>query len=137
MIERCTFNGRVYAFVIRRDIEVETAKFFTPEDYPLQVGIQQHKRGYTEPTHYHKRVERVVNAVHQVVHLVEGRIEFEFFENDGTKVGDTIVCAGDTILLTQHGHKMTILEDIKTITVKQGPYLGETDDKVEIMEKAQ
>ena len=137
MVEHCIFNGRVYALVIRRDVEVETVKFFTPGDYPLQVGVQQHKKGYTEPPHYHKRVERAIDAVHQVVHVMEGRINFEFFENDGTKVGSTIARPGDTILLTEHGHKMTILEDIKTVTVKQGPYLGEADDKVEIEEKVQ
>ena len=135
LIEKITHNGLDYAIIIRGGVKVDGAKYFTNSDSPLQLGVQQHKKGYSEPAHFHKIMRRNIDQVHQVSYYIEGKAKYEFFDTSNNVFYSTIINGGDTILVTENSHKMTILEDINTITIKQGPYLGMGDDQVLIEEK--
>jgi hypothetical protein len=134
MVERHEFDGNLYAIVLRSVPDIQGCRFVTSDDASLQLGVQVHHSGYAEVAHYHPRVLRQIESLHQVVHIISGCVRFEFFRNDGILLGAVVVGPGETLLLTEHGHRMIVLEDAQAVTVKQGPFLGDSCDKKSIPE---
>lgn len=127
MIEEYRYDSNLYALVIRHVAGATSTSFVTSPDMPLQLGVQTHAAGYREDAHYHPPCARVVQTTHQVVYLISGRARFDFLGASGAKLGDVTLTSGDAILLTERGHRMVIFDDIRTVTVKQGPYVGASD----------
>lgn len=117
---------------MRQNYEPEGVNFVTSGDNPLQLGILKHQQGSKIKPHIHKSYPKTVNEVQEVLHIEYGKVEAEFYESAGKKVGSTVLNSGDTILLLSGGHGFNILEDSKMIEVKQGPYYGVEEDKERI-----
>ncbi len=132
MIDKIEWEGRIFALILRQDYEPEGVNFVTSEDSPLQLGILKHQRGHKIKPHIHKSSPKTINEVYEVLHIAYGKVEAEFYESAGEKIGGTVLNSGDTILLISGGHGFNILEDSKIIEVKQGPYHGIEEDKVRI-----
>ena len=130
MVERVEWQGNPLAIIIRKEFEPETTTFFTPKDYPLQLGIVKLDRGGVIKPHIHRRSEKIIHEVHEALHLQYGKIQVDFYSEEGEKAGSTILCEGDTILLIHGGHAIRALEKFKIIEVKQGPYGSLEGDKV-------
>ena len=128
-VEVIEFNGKVFAIVIRKELEPEETKFYTHKNNSLQVGIIRHKKGYIEVPHIHKRKERIIEDTQETLHVVQGLVKVNFYEVDGRKVGEVLLKEGDMILLINGGHAIEVLEDLKAIKVKQGPYISIEEDK--------
>lgn len=128
-IERFEWNGQLFALILRKNYEPEGVNFITDRDNPIQLGILKHKEGTKIKPHIHRNLTRTTEMVQEVLHIERGRVEVEFYNSSGKKVGDTILSCGDTILLISGGHGFNILEDTKMIEVKQGPYQGVEEDK--------
>lgn len=129
MIEKVEWNGKVFALVLRVDYEPQGVNFITSKDEPIQLGILKHLCGARIKPHVHKNQPRTISEVQEVLHIEYGKVETEFYENNGKKVGNIILNSGDTILLLSGGHGFNILKDSKIIEVKQGPYYGAEADK--------
>ncbi len=129
MTEKIEWEGRIFALIMRKNYEPEGVNFVTSEDNPLQLGILKHQPGHKIEPHVHKSSPKTINEVHEVLHIAYGKVEAEFYESGGKKIGSTILNSGDTILLLSGGHGFNILEDSKIIEVKQGPYHGVEEDK--------
>jgi hypothetical protein len=132
-IEKISFNGIDYAILLRKDLRVEKSIFFTEPDNPLQLGIIKHQAGYIENPHIHKKAEVFPN-IQQVLYITKGIVAIDFFNNDGKKLGETILKEGDTILLMFGGHAIRVIEDLECLTVKQGPYAGIEEDKIDLIQ---
>lgn len=122
MIEKVGRGGKLFAIILRSGFEKEGVNFFTPEDNPLQLGLLKHKRGTKIKPHIHKNAQ-------EVLHMQRGKMEVFFYSENGKKIKNVILNAGDTILLLSGGHGFNIQEDSKIVEVKQGPYLGVERDK--------
>ncbi|MFQ5957246.1 MAG: hypothetical protein ACE5KK_05695, partial [Candidatus Brocadiales bacterium] len=96
---------------------------------PLQVGIIRHDKGFVEPPHTHKDTARVISEVQQVIYLTDGEMEVNFYDDNRVKVERLVLRAGDTMVLLNGGHSIKALNGFEGITVKQGPFLGEEEDK--------
>lgn len=129
MIERIEWKGKVFALILRSDYEPEGVNFITSEDSPLQLGIHKHRQGSKIKPHIHKGSPKTINEVQEVLHIEYGKVEAEFYESTGKKIGSSILNCGDTILLMSGGHGFNILEDSRMIEVKPGPYYGVEKDK--------
>ena len=132
MIEKIEYGGEVFALILRQNYEPEGVDFITAEDNPLQLGVLKHQKGSKIKPHSHRDSPRTINKVQEVLYMAYGKVEAEFYESNGKKVGSTILNPGDTILLLSGGHGFNILEDSKIIEVKQGPYRGVEEDKERI-----
>ena len=77
----------------------------------------------------HRSSPKTINEIQEVLYIEHGKVEVEFYESSGKKIGNAILNSGDTILLLSGGHGFNILEDTKMIEVKQGPYSGVEEDK--------
>lgn len=129
-VKRIEADGTLLGIFIPKTVRPETTQFFTDGALPLQTGVFAHEGGFDEPRHSHARVSREIERTHQVVHLTEGTLTVTFSLEDGTHVTEQEVSPGDTILLADGAHSVTASGTVRGITVKQGPYLGEENDKV-------
>lgn len=131
-MERIHHQGKTFAIVLRKDLKVEKSTFLTPDESSLQLGFIVHTKGYVETPHIHKPVERVIRNLQQMLFVEKGVVALDFFSDAGEMVKSVEVGQGDTILIMEGVHSIRVLQDLKCLTVKQGPFLGIGEDKIEI-----
>jgi hypothetical protein len=121
-------DGELFALVIRREFSRPGPNFFTPGEFSQQLGLLVHPKGRVVKRHRHKLVKREIFRTQEVLVLLKGKIRVELYDDERAKLKTVILKSGDSILLAQGGHKVTVLSHSKIIEVKQGPYAG-FDDK--------
>jgi hypothetical protein len=129
-LELVEFNGVKYAEIIWGDTRVEKTTFFSPPESSFQFGLLAHEAGFAEPPHYHKPVTRTISDLQQMFMVQRGAVAVELYSDEGDLLREIEMHAGDAIVLIHGVHALRVLEDMQSISVKQGPYLGEEQDKV-------
>jgi hypothetical protein len=61
-----------------------------------------------------------------------GVVAVDFFDEQGNRFQEVILRAGDGIVLIHGIHSVRVLEDMQCISVKQGPFLGAENDKIDV-----
>lgn len=133
-IQKISHQGKLWAMVIRGGQVPAGVHFVTPEDNALQVGKQWRAKGTTIGAHAHCAVaSRKEDGFLQEVLCVEhGRVKAIFYTDDGERVEEVILQAGDTILLIQGGHGFEVLEDTQMLEIKMGPYVPASKKNLEV-----
>jgi hypothetical protein len=129
-IEVVEYNGIKYAEIIWADMNVEKTTFFSPPDSSFQFGLLAHTAGFVEPPHYHKPVPRTISDLQQMFMVQRGVVVVDLYSDAGDLLREIEMHSGDAIVLIHGVHAIRVLEDMQCISVKQGPYLGEEQDKV-------
>ena len=129
VVELC---GRRYAEIIWAGTTVKTSTFFSPPESSFQFGLAAHGAGFVEPPHYHRSTERSIKDVQQLLVVQKGVVAIDFFDDAGNRFREVVLRAGDAIVLVSGIHSVRILEAMQCISVKQGPFFGPQDDKVEV-----
>ncbi len=120
-------QGDTLAIILRSEYQEHGIKFFTPDDFPQQLGYMKHKKGHKIKPHLHNKIERVVNFTFEVLFIKSGKVRVNFYDLNKKYLDSNILNKGDVILLAFGGHGFEILEDSEMIEVKQGPYAGDDD----------
>ncbi len=123
-------DGTRYADIIWADTEADISTFFSPAESSFQFGIMAHDSGFIEPAHSHHPQDRHIRDVQQAIVLQKGVLAVDFFEADGTCFKTVELHAGDAIVLVHGAHAVRVLETVRGISVKQGPFLGDRADKM-------
>lgn len=129
MIERIEHDDKLFAIILRGNRAPDRTEFFTPGEYPLQLGYLKYEKGEFVKPHVHKPFDSPVTKRQEVLFIRRGKVEATFYTGDGGKVGETILGEGDVILLADGGHSFRMMEESEIIEVKQGPYKGRDSDK--------
>jgi hypothetical protein len=129
VIER---HGTIYAEVIWAGTCIEKTRFFSQAESSFQFGLLAHQAGFVEKAHYHRPAQRKIVDVQQMFVVQRGAVAVDFFTIEGDKFHEVILKVGDAINLLGGAHAIRVLEDMQCISVKQGPFLGDQLDKVEI-----
>ena len=135
-IESVEFEGIKYAEIIWADTKVKETTFYSPAESSFQFGLLAHESGFVEPPHYHKEVERQIDDLQQMFVVQKGVLIIELYSDAGDPLREIIMKAGDAIVLIHGVHAIRVIEDMQCISVKQGPYMGEAEDKVFVDVKA-
>jgi hypothetical protein len=125
-------EGVRYAEIIWAGSSIPKTKFLSPDASPLQFGLLAHEKGFLEPAHTHKPVERRITSLTQMFVVQKGRVGVEFYTSAGRKFREVELKVGDAILLLDGPHAVRALEDFQCVSVKQGPFLGDANDKINI-----
>ena len=125
-------GGVRYAEVIRADARVQTSTFFSRAESSFQFGLLAHEAGFVEPAHVHKPVLREIRDLQQMLVVQRGVVAVDFFDAGGKKFAEVVLRAGDAINLVHGAHSVRSLEDMQCVSVKQGPFLGAENDKVDV-----
>lgn len=131
-VEAVEFEGKRYAEVIWADTRVEKTTFFSPAGSSFQFGLLAHGAGFVERPHYHRPFTRQIDDLQQMFVVQRGVVAVALFADDGRKLRELVLRAGDAIVLIHGVHAIKVLEDMQCISVKQGPFLGVEYDKVEV-----
>lgn len=134
MVERITNGPEVVAVIIRRAETGHGIEFFTPGDFPLQVGRISRPAGFEVEPHLHRPLPRSVTITQEVLVVQQGRVRMDFYDDEKTLLASRELAAGDVVLLASGGHGLTVLEEARILEVKQGPYLGD-DEKMRFTSK--
>jgi len=134
-IETIEYNGTKYAEIIWAHVTVKTTKFYSPAESSFQFGLLAHEAGFREPPHYHKAVSRTISDLQQMFVVQRGIVAVELYDDDGGKLKEVVLNPGDAIVLIHGIHAIRVIEDMQCISVKQGPFMGDANDKVFIETK--
>ena len=127
MIEFIKINDSLSSIIIRHDFTIDGIEFFTQSTDSLQVGQMGRQKGYVIAPHIHRAVSRTIELTNEVLLIKKGRVKVTFYDMDCAFHSNTILDAGDVILLANGGHGFEMLEDSEIVEVKQGPYVGDLD----------
>jgi len=130
MVELIEYQGVKYAEVIWSHIQVDKTIFFSPADSSFQFGLLAHEAGFEEPPHYHKAVKREISDLQQMFVVQRGIVGVGLYDDSGNFIKEIILKSGDAIVLIHGVHAIRVIEDMQCISVKQGPFLGDKEDKV-------
>src|SRR5437016_13540623 len=131
-LECVEYQGTRYAEVVRAGVRVDKTQFFSPPESSFQFGLLAHKAGFSEPPHYHKPFPREITDLQQMFVMQRGRVVIELYSDEGDLLQEIDLRAGDAIVLIHGLHAMRVLEDFQAVSVKQGPFLGTENDKVNV-----
>ena len=132
LVEMIEYGGIRYAEVIRADTRVGKTTFFSPAGSSFQFGLLAHEAGFIEPPHYHRPFERTISDLQQMFVVQRGVVVVDLYTDDGNKLREITLRAGDAIVLIHGVHAIRVVEDMQCISVKQGPFLGPDYDKVNV-----
>lgn len=132
IVERYVFNGITYGEVIRADARVSHSTFVSAADSSMQMGLLAHAAGFVEVPHVHKEMPRTIKDLQQFLVVQRGVVAIDFFDDAGVLLKTVELGPGDAMLLMSGGHSLRVIEDAQCVSVKQGPFLGMDNDKVEI-----
>lgn len=130
MVEKINIDGKLNALIIKNGTNVEQSTFFSPEDLFFQASIFKRNKGFIEEPHYHKKIIRKVDRVEQLLFILSGEMKVMFYNGKHELKKSRTIKRGDVLLLVEGIHSLKIIKDCKAISVKQGPFLGDKEDKV-------
>ncbi len=121
--EQIMHEGKLWAVIIRAGQAPPGVHFFTPDDNSLQVGRQTRPKGTVIAPHAHCEVKTGrTGFLQEVLHIQQGRLKTIFYTNEGQRLTERVLEAGDTILLIRGGHGFEALDDVRMLEIKMGPY---------------
>ena len=135
-VETVEHDGIRYAEIIWAGTQVPITRFFSPADSSFQFGLLAHESGFVEPPHFHKQVTREINDLQQMFVVQRGTVAVDLFTQEGEKFREIILKTGDAILLVHGIHVVRAIEDFQCISVKQGPFMGAENDKINVEVKS-
>ena len=131
-VETVEYGGTKYAEIIWAGTHVDKTTFFSPPESSFQFGLLAHEAGFIEPPHYHKPVTRTVNDLQQMFVVQRGIVVVELYSDEGHLLREIEMRTGDAIVLIHGVHAIRVNEDMQCISVKQGPFLGTENDKINV-----
>jgi mannose-6-phosphate isomerase-like protein (cupin superfamily) len=127
MVEEIVDNGELLAIIVRNDFDKQGISFFTRDEQSQQLGFMRHPTGTIIRPHIHNPVSREIQYTQEVLFIKSGKLRVDFYNTEQQYLYSRILGAGDVVLLATGGHGFEVLEEIRMIEVKQGPYAGEAD----------
>ena len=115
------------AIVIRKDYESEGIEFFSPLDYPQQLGYMKRPAGYEVAPHRHNQIERTITNTQEVLIIRSGDCLVTLFDDRNIPTDTINLSDGDIIFLARGGHGIRMNTECQIIEIKQGPYLSTMD----------
>jgi hypothetical protein len=129
-IEVVEHGGTTYAEIIWADTTVEGTTFFSPAESSFQFGLIAHEAGYEEEPHYHKAVPRRIDDLQQMFAVQRGVVDVQLYTDDRRLFRVVRLKPGDAIVLVHGIHAIKVVENFQALSVKQGPFFGDEEDKI-------
>lgn len=126
-IEVIRDGDRRLALIIRDARTDERVKFFSDSGDDLQVGAFSMAQGAEIQPHVHKNFARHPIQTTEVLVMQAGRMKVDFYSLTRVYLESRELAAGDVIVLFDGGHGFIMLEDVRMLEIKQGPYAGDQD----------
>lgn len=127
-MEKLMVDGNILAIVVRNTFREAGCNFFTPDEFPFQLGIHIREAKTHIQAHKHVPFKELKDIPAQEFFYVEqGKVEVGLFYRDALH-SKVVLNKGDSIVLNC-AHDVTFLEATKMLELKQGPYRGRDVEK--------
>lgn len=120
-------QGVRYALILRQPTPESKVQFFTPDDAALQVGAFNLPSGHEIQPHIHLPFERRLDSTSEVLVMQGGRLQVDFYDDQRAFLCSRVLGQGDVIVLFRGGHGFRVLDPVRMLEIKQGPYAHEGD----------
>jgi hypothetical protein len=129
-LERIEEGGTLYAEIIWAGTRVDRTTFFSAPKSSFQFGLLANEAGYREEPHYHKALRREIDDLQQMFVVQRGVVDVRLYTDTRRLFRTVRLGPGDAIVLVHGIHAIEVVEDFQALSVKQGPFLGDEEDKV-------
>lgn len=127
-VEKIIYAGKVIALIIRKGFKQDGIRFFSADNYPLQLGTMSRPNGYQILPHIHKPLKRITKSTQEVLFIQSGQIRVYFYSLNRSFLKSRKLNAGDIILLAGGaGHAIEFLKKSVIFEVKNGPFIAGED----------
>jgi quercetin dioxygenase-like cupin family protein len=127
-LETITYNNERLAIILRFPYEPNGQEFVSDNKDYLQLGVMSLEQGRILKPHIHKSRNEYVPITQEALIMFKGRMRVDFYY-EKKKVNETILNAGDIIVLLSGGHGFEVLSKTKLVEIKQGQYIDQKMDK--------
>lgn len=128
-VREFTSDGRVVAHVY--DLNQDGGMTFpTPADAEMQCGFGVVREAKALKPHVHKVLARETQNTSEFILVLSGAMHVDIYDPERRVVGQVVLGPQMALLQFIGGHGFHVEAGTKYVEVKQGPYYGETADKV-------
>ena len=123
MLKEIIYKKKLYALIVKETYQKKKGiSFFTENNANQQIGFMSHPKNYFIKPHKHQKRETKIFITSEVIILQKGKLRVDFY-NDTTKYLFSVVLKKNQIIMLVHGaHGFKVLQDVKMLEIKQGPY---------------
>jgi len=123
MLKEIIYKNKLFALIIKETYQKNKGiSFFTKNDANQQIGFMNHPKNYQIKPHKHQKRETKIFLTSEVIIVQKGKLRVDFY-NDQTKYLFSVVLKKNQIIMLVHGaHGFKVLENVKMLEIKQGPY---------------
>ncbi len=129
-IQEIKYRGQTLALVFHKHLKARGVRFLTPVNYPLQVGLLDHKRGKNVPPHIHRDLRYKVNTTQEFLYVEKGVADITVFTKQWEKIDKVELRKGDAVLFISGAHGVNMGKNTRIFEIKQGPYPGDKKAKI-------
>lgn len=127
-VDKITVDGTILAILVRHRFRKPGCSFFTPNDFPFQLGIHIREADELVQAHQHVSFAELKNLPAQEFFYIEsGKIEIGIY--NGKKLYTTLMLEKGDMIVLNCAHHLKFLSKTKMIELKQGPYRGREVEK--------
>ena len=128
MIKEIIYENKLYALIIKDSYQKEKGiSFFTKDNANQQIGFMNHPKNYVIKPHKHQKRETKIFITSEVIILQKGKLRVDFYNTKKKYLFSVIIKKNQIIMLVHGGHGFKVLEPIKMLEIKQGPFVSNKD----------
>ena len=128
MIKEIIHKNKLFALIIKESYQNKKGiSFFTKDDANQQIGFMHHPKNYMIKPHKHKKRKTNILITSEVIILQKGKLRVDFYDTKKKYLFSVIIKKNQIIMLVHGGHGFKVLEPVKMIEIKQGPFISNQD----------
>lgn len=128
MLKEIIHNKKLYALIIKETYRKKKGiSFFTENNANQQIGFMSHPKNYFIKPHKHQKRETKIFITSEVIILQKGKLRVDFYDTRKKYLFSVVIKKNQIIMLVHGGHGFKVLEPVKMLEIKQGPYVSDKD----------
>ena len=128
MLKEIIHNKKLYALIIKETYQKKKGiSFFTENNANQQIGFMSHPKNYFIKPHKHQKRETKIFITSEVIILQKGKLRVDFYDTRKKYLFSVVIKKNQIIMLVHGGHGFKVLEPVKMLEIKQGPYVSDKD----------
>ena len=128
MIKKIIHKNKLYALIIKETYQDKKGvSFFTKNADNQQIGFMSHPKNYVIKPHKHQKRATKIFITSEVIILQKGKLRVDFYDTRKKYLFSIVVKKNQIIMLVHGGHGFKVLEAVKMLEIKQGPFVSHKD----------
>ena len=128
MIKKIIHKNKLYALIIKETYQDKKGvSFFTKNADNQQIGFMSHPKNYLIKPHKHQKRATKIFITSEVIVLQKGKLRVDFYDTKKKYLFSIIIKKNQIIMLVHGGHGFKVLESVKMLEIKQGPFVSHKD----------